>query len=295
MAIQYNQLNVDEKYSGILEPNLYYNDVLVPGVTCSDEYEIGPAGQIFVRKIATSPATPGTPGRDFTDEALQDELIPIRLNNNFQKSKKIYGVQAAAVGVALGNEALSIATKECREGWMQSGLACLVQEGAKTTITDAIAKDEVKDDLINTRAEIVKDKGRANVVMCTPDYYSLILKAAGKEFTPVLNDRIAKTGNIGQWLGFLFVEANGMVGSPKYYDKAGVLKTVSMADVQYVMYYHKALSVVSNFEVARLIDSENFAGSKAQVELNTGYTVTNPKLARVRKATTATTPSNPTE
>lgn len=49
------------------------------------------------------------------------------------------------------------------------------------------------------------------------------------------------------------------------------------------MYYHETLSVVSNFEVARIIDSERFAGSLAQVEMNTGYRVTNSKLARVRK------------
>ncbi|MFR2660432.1 MAG: hypothetical protein ACLS9N_12990 [[Clostridium] leptum] len=36
-------------------------------------------------------------------------------------------------------------------------------------------------------------------------------------------------------------------------------------------------------EVARVIDSERFAGSLAQVEMNTGYKVTNAALARVRK------------
>jgi hypothetical protein len=50
MAIQYNNLYVDEKYSGILEPNLYYNSIFVPGATYSDRYQIGPAGGIFVHK-----------------------------------------------------------------------------------------------------------------------------------------------------------------------------------------------------------------------------------------------------
>ena len=50
-----------------------------------------------------------------------------------------------------------------------------------------------------------------------------------------------------------------------------------MSKAQYVMYYHETLSVVSNFEVARIIDSERFAGSLAQVEMNTGYRVTNSK------------------
>ncbi len=166
---------------------------------------------------------------------------------------------------------------------MQCGIACLAQEGKAATATAAITEDTVKSDLIDTRTEIVKDKGRANVVMCTPEYYGLVLKAAGKDFTPSTNDRIAATGNVGQWLGFTFVEANGATGSIKYYDHTGAQKTVDMSKVQYVMYYHETLSVVSNFEVARIIDSERFAGSLAQVEMNTGYRVTNSKLARVRK------------
>lgn len=48
---------------------------------------------------------------------------------------------------------------------------------------------------------------------------------------------IAATGNVGQWLGFTFVEANGATGSIKYYDHTGAQKTVDMSKVQYVMYY----------------------------------------------------------
>lgn len=283
MSVTYNSLNVDERYSKILEPNLYYNPVMVPGVTFSDEYETGPAGQIYVHKLATQAVEPGKPGRDFSDTDAADTLIPIQINNNFQSSKKIYGVQAAAVQYAMGNEFLSIAIQECREGWMQSGLACLVQEGSAATATAALTADTVKSDIIATRAEIVKRKGRADVVMCSPDFYGLVLEAAGKDFTPTQNDRIAATGNVGNWLGFTFVEANGMTGTLKYYDSANQLKSVDMSGVDYVMYHHKALSIVSNFEITRIIDSEMFAGSKAQVEMNSGYKVTNSALAYVRK------------
>ena len=103
MSVTYNGLHVDERYSAILEPNLYFNPILVPGVTCTDKYETGPAGQIFVHQLNTSAVEAGTPGRDFTDEVAADTLIPIQINNNFQKSKKIYGVQAAAVSFAAGH------------------------------------------------------------------------------------------------------------------------------------------------------------------------------------------------
>ena len=123
--------------------------------------------------------------------------------------------------------------------------------------------------------------------MCTPEFYGKVLLAAGAEFTPTMNDRIASTGNVGQWLGMTFVEANGLTGSITYYDSSGTLKTVDTSEVQYIMYYHEALSVINNFEVARIIDSERFAGSLAQVEMNTGYKVTNADLVFVRKVDAA--------
>lgn len=290
MSVMYNNLNVDEKYASILEPNLYYGSIFVPGVTCTDKYQLGPASGIFVHKLSTSAVEVGKPGRDFTDEAAQDELIPILLNNNYQKSKKIYGVQAAAVAFPLANECLAGAIKECEEGRQLSGLGCLVQEATAATLTTAITVENVKEDVVATRQEIIQDKGRANIVLCTPSYYSTVLLAAGKDFEPTRNDRIAATGNVGQWLGFTFIEAAaGAATSVKYYDHTGTLKTVKLVDgntrVEYVMYYAGAFSIVPNFETARLVDSENFVGTKAQVELNCGFRVTNPKLARVRKST----------
>ena len=44
MAVLINAQNVDEKYSPILEPNLFYASVFVPGATCTDQYQTGPAG-----------------------------------------------------------------------------------------------------------------------------------------------------------------------------------------------------------------------------------------------------------
>ena len=44
MGIKYGSLNVDEKYASILEPNLFADSFLSPGVTYTDQYEEGAAG-----------------------------------------------------------------------------------------------------------------------------------------------------------------------------------------------------------------------------------------------------------
>ena len=66
---------------------------------------------------------------------------------------------------------------------MQCGIACLAQEGKAATATAAITEDTVKSDLIDTRTEIVKDKGRANVV-CAPRVLWLIWCSGGRQGFP---------------------------------------------------------------------------------------------------------------
>ena len=286
MGIKYGTLNVDEKYSRLLEPNLFADSFLSPGITYTDQYEEGAAGGIYVHKLNTTAVEPGTPGRDFSDEALADELIPILLNNNYQKSKKIYGVQANAVSFAAADEALSLATAEVKEGRQLSALACLVQEGTAdadaTDITDATGA------FLASREVITTAKGKSNVVLCHPEYFTMMLKEAGGKFTPVRNDRIAETGSIGTYMGHLFVECPQLAATQgKYYNSTGTLKTVSFDKVQYIVYNYMALSIIDNLEAMRIVDSENFVGSKAQVEMNTGFKVTNSKMAVVRKKTGA--------
>ena len=48
MGVLINAQNIDERYSNILEPNLFYDSIFVPGVTCTDQYQEGPAGVIYV-------------------------------------------------------------------------------------------------------------------------------------------------------------------------------------------------------------------------------------------------------
>ena len=284
MGMIYGSLNVDEKYSKIVEPNLYYDSVFVPGVTFTDEYEEGAAGAIYVHKLATSAAEPGTPGRDFSDEATADSLIPIVLNNNFQKSKKIYGVQAAAVSISLANEQLAIATSEIKEGWGQGAFACLVNEGTVADDTTAIADGGAVAAFLDARTEASEAKIKPDTLLCSPKFFSQLLDEAGDKFTPVKNDKIAATGAIGSYYGYNVVEGNGLsAASAKYYDSTGTLRTVTLNDVDFILYNHRALSIINNVEVFRIVDSEMFNGSKAQGEMNTGYKVTNPAGVIVRK------------
>lgn len=275
MSVSYGNVHVDERYSSIFEPNLYYNSVFAPGKTFTDKYEIGPAGGIYVHKLDTAAVTVGTPGRDFSDVTASDSLIQIVLNNNFQQSKKIYGVQAAAVSADLANEELKVAIAEVAEAWNAAGLACLATEGTTASSTASITKSSVKKAVLDARKQIVEAKGSADVLLASPATFACILEAAGAEYIPQANEYINRTGSVGQWLGLTVLECSGLAATNgKYYNAAGSLVTASFSGVDFIMYNKEALSIVTNLDVQRIIDSENFNGSKAQVEMNSGFKVT---------------------
>ena len=285
MGILYGSLNVDTRYSSAIEPNLYADTVMIPGVTYTDKYEEGPAGQIMVHKLQKGNAiTPGTPGRDFTDETLADDLIAISFNNNFQKSTKIYGVQSSAVAFNVAEEKLAQSLAMVREGRQYSALACLVYEGTKLEDTDAITAANAVAKLINMREQVKDNHGTVDVALVSTSVYALLLQNLG--FTQNSDPAIVNAELIRRF-GMNIIECNAFDNSSaKFHDYAGTLRTVNLTGVDMIVYWHEAFSLIDNFEMYRLKDSENFAGVKAQVEENVAFRVTNADQVLIKTSST---------
>ena len=151
--------------------------------------------------------------------------------------------------------------------------------------TEAITKANIVSKIIAGRKSIRKQKASANVVLASVETYSTMLEQAGDKFTPVMNDEIVRTGQMGYWLGMLWVECNMMdlANDAKYYDFTGTLKTVDLTKVDYIMYDWRGLHIVDLLSMARLKDSENFNGTLAQVEICTGYRLGDANYAVVKK------------
>ena len=286
MAILYGSQNVDEQYSPAIEPNLYSDTVLIPGVTYTDKYQVGPAGAIYVHKLGKgTDVEPGKPGRDFTDEEAADSLIPIVFNNNFQKSRKIYGVQAHAVNFAMGEQYLADALNDTKEGRQYSGIACLANEGTAATSTAATTADTAVDTLISLRKQIKDNKGKANFALVDTSIYAFLLAKLGLQS---VNDPAIVSGELLKRFGLAIIECNSFdKANAKYYDKAGALQTVDLTKVEMIVGNAEAFSVLDNMEMYRLHDSENFNGTKAQVEYNTAFTVNSPAQTVVKKTVAA--------
>jgi len=276
MAVIYNTQYVDEKYSATIEANLYYDSVLIPGVTYTDKYE-DKAGGIFIHKLGTSGfISPTTPGTDFSDAVIADSLIQAVFNNNFKRSRKIYGVTADSVSFPKAEAELAEALTEVKQGWLLSGLACLAAESTNAADTTALTASNVEAKYLAMRQDLRTAKANPRFVLASPAVYTLILQVAGDNFRPTTNETIIGQGIVGDWYGMTVMEANGLAEtSVKYYNYAGELITYDLSAVDMIMGDPDAFSVLNNFETFRLIDSERFAGMLAQVEFNTAYRVTN--------------------
>ena len=278
MAIKYGEVHVDEKYKKLVLPALFFRTWLVPGVTYQDVSTDEAGGWFWHKPTGAGPAEPGTPGRDFTDEAAKDTLVQAVFNNNYQRSKKIYAVQAAAVAYPVAAEHMTLAINEVAEGKNLSALACLITEGTASANTEE-------------RKAVVESKGIADVVLCSPTFFATMLEKAGQKYTPTTNEMLlaaAAGGQVGNYLGMTWIEVNGFANKTdlKYYDYTSTLKTVTaanLAKVDFIMYDHNAFGAGDNFTMARMKDSENFAGVKAQTEDNAAFRVLEGTAVRIRK------------
>ena len=102
----------------------------------------------------------------------------------------------------------------------------------------------------------------------------------------------AAGGQVGSFMGFTWIEVNGFASSTDiaYYPHGGTKASVTaanLAKVEFIMYDPNAFGVGDNFSIVRMVDSELFAGSKAQVEENAALRVLDAAQVHVKSYASA--------
>lgn len=264
---------------------LRQSPILIPGVTCTDVYDINGAGEIVVPTYLKDDTLEATAvGTDFTDTNYENSVQAIKCENAFKKSKKVYSVVAASMPLSQTALVLGQTAQDVRVARDKGGVSCLVNEGTAASITTAITALNVKEILISLRQELVENDASPTIALVSPDVYSSILTFAGTDFTPAMNEAALGSARVGKWLGFTIIETTYFRDGASYkYRKDGAAVTVDMSDVDIVLYDFEAFSVIDKLSVQRVIDSENFVGAKAQVEIDTSFKVTNADCVLVKK------------
>lgn len=289
--LQYGNFYLPSKYSDILLPNFFYNSFLQPGVTYTDRYQMGTAGQIFVPRLKPDTVKLTEPCSNFEHKKVGNELLQITLNCTYMSSKQICALQETVADYALVSETARLSARELAEAWNISGLAALLTEGSGNTVERAKPTNlnELKNDILSARTTLYKNKRNARIVLCSPDFYQMILEYAGTLFTPSINDRMIYSGEVGEWLGLRFINLNllqSAAGTFEYNDYTWDKKTVAGEDIDkvaYILYDPEAFSVLINFSRSRMIGSPEFMGEYVQTVLNSGFRVTDPASVFIRK------------
>jgi hypothetical protein len=280
---------VDDRFSALVEPNLFDANVFQPGITFTDKYTLGAAGQIFIHKLGKVTVTAGSPGEDFTNTNTADSTIAITLNKAFRRSEKIYGATAAAVAYPIAAAHLEQALADIREGWNKEAAKTIIGEkynfananvvgpGSVLGSTVALTKDNVYKSIVDDRAVLVAAKARPDALLVSPATYALLLQSEEFVRASDLAFEVAQSGVVGRIAGLNVVEYSGfetfsmtLSGTPTNFN------------VDYIMMDHDAFSIVTNVELIRLIDSPDFNGSLAQVEIVSGMKLTNTDRALIK-------------
>jgi len=277
--------SVDDKFSALVEPNLWFNNIFQDGITFTSKYQLGPAGQILVHKPGVGTITPTVPGADFSDAIVKDTLITIALNLQYNRSRKIYNATAASVAYPIAAAELEMGIKEIAKAWTLSGVKELIGTVGiinSTNILTVLSSTTVFDTIVDDRAKLVATGVVPDVVVVSPKVYALLLKSDEFQRTGTIGDMVVSGGNVGRVAGMTVIEYEALDAAAIDGATIGGITWATGDELEYAMYDHDAFSIVTSVDMVRVKDSERFNGTLAQVEMVSGFKLTNPARALLK-------------
>ena len=276
----------DDKYSALLEPNLWYNNIFIPGVTYTDKYQLGPAGQIFVHKPGVGTITPTVPGADFSDAIVQDSLVTIPLNLQFNRSRKIYGATLASVAYAAAASEMETAIQEIKKAWTLAAYQALIGTTSiinSTNILTVLTASTVYDTIVNDRAKLVATGVKPDTLIVSPAVYGMLLQSDEFQRTGTVGDNAVSNAIVGRVAGLNVVEYEAVDSGAVDGQTIGGITWATGDLMEYVMYDSDAFSIVTSVEAMRLVEEPTrFVGTLAQVQIVSGFKLTNPARALLK-------------
>jgi len=257
--LQVGNKYVDDRFSPMVEPNLFDNNVFQPGITFTDKYTLGAAGQILVHQLGKVTVTAGTPGSDFSNTDTADATIIVSLDKSFKRSEKIYQVGANEVAYPMAAAHMEQCMADIKEGWNKAA-AGVLEAGTTASAAGivAVSATNIYGFIVDDRKTLVDNGAKPDTIIVSPATYAVLLKS--DEFTRAgdLPDRVIESGMVGRIAGLNVFEYQGLA-----------------ATTDYIVYDHDAFSIVTSLETMRLKDSETFSGTLAQIEVVSGMKITN--------------------
>ena len=279
---------VDDKYSPLVEPNLFAGNVFQPGLSFTDKYQIGPAGQIMVHKPGTGTITATTPGADFSETVVQDSVITISLNKQFNRARKIYGATVASVAYGIAAAELETAVQEVKDAWnIEAAKALVSADGIRVlpNITLETTYSDIYDSIVDARQALRTLKAHPDTIIVSPTVYGKLLKSPEFQRSVDIDNSVVRDAYVGRIAGLNVFEYENLASA------AGNLTNINGSNdsltwdatndaLEYIVYDHDALSAVTSVNVVGIWDGmPRYNGVVAEVEMVSGFKLTNPSRA----------------
>ena len=271
---------VDDKFSALLEPNLWFKNIFQPGVTFTDKYQTGPAGQIMIHKPGITAITSTVPGADFSDAIDGDSLITISLNTQFNRSRKIYGATLASVAYSAVASEMETAIQEVKKGWTLAAYTALIETTSvisSTNTATVVSASDIYDTIVDDRAKLVATGVTPDTLIVSPAVYAMLLKSDEFQRTGLVGDNVVNNGIVGRVAGLNVVEYEAADSAAVDGETISGITWATGDLMEYVMYDHDAFSIITSVEAIRAVEEPTrFVGTLAQVQIVSGFKVTNP-------------------
>lgn len=275
---QYNSVYINEAYSPIVVANLRKDTFLVEGSTYSSNYSKGDpqAGVVYFYKYSKGAIESAASAQDFSSAEPTNELIPVYLTNAFRSSKKLFKVTANSISHGYADQVMTEQTEDIREGRERAAIAALKYGATASESTTASDATTIKGNIQNDLTALRKKACKPTVLVMSPDAFGLLSTAqigTASVVTPETNEELIKSGSLGKYQGMsVFINANledSTADEVIYRDTEA--REVDLSLTEYIMYDPKYFSLIDNLDYANIKDSERFAGSLSNIELNTGF------------------------
>jgi hypothetical protein len=279
---------VDDKFSALVEPNLFAGNVLQPGISFTNKYQTGPAGQIMVHKPSIGTVTSTAPGADFTETVVGDSLITISLNNQYNRARKIYGATVASVAYGIAAAELELAVQEVKAAWTLDGVSAIVDaDGIRvaSNVTTLTAANDIYDTIVDARQTLRGLKANPDTIIVSPTTYGKLLKSDEFQRAVDMDNQVIRDAYVGRIAGLNVFEYESLS------DAAGNLTNINgtTTDItwdatndalEFIVYDHDALTIVTSVDVVGIFDGmPRYNGVVAAVEMVSGFKLTNTSRA----------------
>lgn len=283
-----NNIQGTDEYGSLVTYLFERESWLKAGLTYSDEGRyVGSNVFKFPKATLGKVVKPKKVGSKFDHESVSNDYVTLNATNDFSQSMQIESAEAVSLNYDLIASKLVEQIDTINNSREATALAVLVDSGTVLDDKQPIASGNALEVYDNAKILAKENKAKVDICLCSIEYFTSLKREIGARYTPVTNDTIAYTGEIGIYDGVLFISCDLLTGNSgdvyTYMDETSNAQEVDCSDVDFVLYQSRHLHIKDLLNNIRQITDQDFDGVALQTHLINGTVLDDSKCAYIKK------------